>query len=82
MRTTSMHFVNSLRSYLSSKVENRLLGMNERNYSLGDTFTVAEALGFHQKIRERRNDHKIRKKTRGSQLVLYKNITLFSSRQY
>ena len=25
MRTTSMHFVNSLRSYLSSKVENRLL---------------------------------------------------------
>ena len=29
MRTTSMHFVNSLRGYLSSKVENRLLGMNE-----------------------------------------------------
>ena len=41
MRTTSMHFINSLRSYLSSKVENRLLGMNERNYSLGDTFKVA-----------------------------------------
>ena len=41
MRTMSMHFVNSLHSYLSSKVENRLLGMNERNYSLGDTFTVA-----------------------------------------
>ena len=41
MRTTSMHFVNSLRSYLSSKVENRLLSMNERNYSLGDTFKVA-----------------------------------------
>ena len=41
MRTTSMHFVNSLRSYLSSKVENRLLGMNEKNYSLGDTFRVA-----------------------------------------
>ncbi|MDA8040972.1 MAG: hypothetical protein MPJ22_00925 [Pirellulales bacterium] len=40
MRTTSMHFVNSLRSYLSSKVENRLLGMNEKNYSLGDTFKV------------------------------------------
>ena len=40
MRTTSMHFVNSLCSYLSSKVENRL-GMNERNYSLGDTFKVA-----------------------------------------
>ena len=41
MHTTSMHFVNSLRGYLSSKVENRLLSMNERNYSLGDTFTVA-----------------------------------------
>ena len=41
MRTTSMHFVNSLHNYLSSKVENRLLGMNERNYSLGDTFKVA-----------------------------------------
>ena len=41
MRTTSMHFVNSLCSYLSSKVENRLLSMNERNYSLGDTFKVA-----------------------------------------
>ena len=41
MRTTSMHFVNSLRNYLSSKVENRLLGMNEKNYSLGETFKVA-----------------------------------------
>ena len=41
MRTTSMHFVNSLHDYLSSKVKNRLLGMNERNYSLGDTFKVA-----------------------------------------
>ena len=41
MRTTSMHFVNSLCSYLSSKVENRLLCMNERNYSLGDSFKVA-----------------------------------------
>ena len=41
MRTTSMHFINSLRNYLSSKVENRLLGMNEKNYSLGDTFKVA-----------------------------------------
>ena len=41
MRTTPMHFVNSLRNYLSSKVENRLLGMNEKNYSLGDTFKVA-----------------------------------------
>ena len=41
MRTTSMHIVNSLCNYLSSEVENRLLGMNERNYSLGDTFKVA-----------------------------------------
>ena len=41
MRTMSMHFINSLRNYLSSKVENRLLGMNEKNYSLGDTFKVA-----------------------------------------
>ena len=41
MRTTSMHFVNSLHNYLSSKEENRLLGMNEKNYSLGDTFKVA-----------------------------------------
>ena len=41
MRTTSMHFVNSLHNYLSSKVENRLLGMNEKNYSLRDTFKVA-----------------------------------------
>ena len=41
MRTTSMHFVNSLCNYLSSKVENRLLGMNEKNYSLGNTFKVA-----------------------------------------
>ena len=41
MRMTSMHFVNSLHSYLSSKVENRILSMNERNYSLGDTFKVA-----------------------------------------
>ena len=40
MRTTSMHFVNSLHSYLNSKVENRLLSMNERNYFLGDTFKV------------------------------------------
>ena len=40
MRTTSMHFVDSFLSYLSSKVENRLLSMNERNYSLGDTFKV------------------------------------------
>ena len=36
-----MRIVNSLHNYLSSKVKNRLLGMNERNYSLGDTFKVA-----------------------------------------
>ena len=41
MRTMSMHFVKSLRNYLSSKVENRLLGMNDKNYSLGDTFKAA-----------------------------------------
>ena len=41
MSTTSMHFMNSLCNYLNSKVENRLLGLNERNYSLGDTFKVA-----------------------------------------
>ena len=41
MRTMSMHFINSLHNYLSSKVESRLLGMNEKNYSLGDTFKVA-----------------------------------------
>ena len=41
MRTTSMHFMNSLHNYLSSKVQNRLLGMNEKNYSLEDTFKVA-----------------------------------------
>ena len=41
MRMMSMHFVYSLCNYLSSKVENRLLGMNEKNYSLGDTFKVA-----------------------------------------
>ena len=41
MRTMSMHFVNSLHNYLSSKVENRLLGIYEKNYSLGDTFKVA-----------------------------------------
>ena len=41
MRMMSMHFVNFLCNYLSSKVENRLLGMNERNYSLVGTFKVA-----------------------------------------
>ena len=53
MRTTSMHFVNSLRSYLSSKVENRLLSMNERNYSLGDTFKVALECELKAKASER-----------------------------
>ena len=56
MRTTSMHFVNSLRSYLSSKVENRLLGRNERNYSLGDTFTVALQCELKAIASERRHN--------------------------
>ena len=56
MHTTSMHFVNSLRSYLSSKVENRLLGMNKRNYSLGDTFTVALQCELKAIASERRHN--------------------------
>ena len=56
MRTTSMHFVNSLRGYLSSKVENRLLGMNERNYSLDDTFTVALQCELKAIASERRHN--------------------------
>ena len=56
MRTTSMHFVNSLRGYLSSKVENRLLSMNERNYSLGDTFTVALQCELKAIASERRHN--------------------------
>ena len=56
MRMTSMHFVNSLRSYLSSKVENRLLGMNERNYSLGDTFKVALECELKAIASERRHN--------------------------
>ena len=56
MHTTSMHFVNSLRSYLSSKVENRLLGMNERNYSLGDTFAVALQCELKAIASERRHN--------------------------
>ena len=56
MRTTSMHFVNSLRSYLSSKIENRLLGMNERNYSLGDTFRVALECELKAIASERRHN--------------------------
>ena len=55
MRTMSMHFVNSLRNYLSSKVENRLLGMNEKNYSLGDTFKVALECELKAIASERRN---------------------------
>ena len=56
MRTTSMHFVNSLRGYLSSKVENRHLGMNERNYSLGDTFAVALQCELKAIASERRHN--------------------------
>ena len=56
MRTTSMHFVNSLRGYLSSKVENRLLGMNERNYSMGDTFAVALQCELKAIASERRHN--------------------------
>ena len=56
MRTTSMHFVNSLRGYLSSKVENRLLGMNERNYSLDDTFAVALQCELKAIASERRHN--------------------------
>ena len=56
MRTTSMHFVNSLRGYLSSKVENRLLGMNDRNYSLGDTFAVALQCKLKAIASERRHN--------------------------
>ena len=56
MRMTSMHFVNSLRGYLSSKVENRLLGMNERNYSLGDTFAVALQCELKAIASERRHN--------------------------
>ena len=56
MRTTSMHFVNSLRGYLSSKVENRLLGMNDRKYSLGDTFAVALQCELKAIASERRHN--------------------------
>ena len=56
MRTTSMHFVNSLRGYLSSKVENRLLAMNDRNYSLGDTFAVALQCELKAIASERRHN--------------------------
>ena len=56
MRTTSMHFVNSLHSYLSSKVENRLLGMNEKNYSLGDTFKVTLECELKAIASERRHN--------------------------
>ena len=59
MRTTSMHFVNSLRSYLSSKVENRLLGMNEKNYSLGDTFRVALECELKAIASERQHNKRI-----------------------
>ena len=62
MRTTSMHFVNSLRNYLSSKVEDRLLGMNEKNYSLGDTFKVVLECELKAIASERRHA----KRTMGS----------------
>ena len=52
MRTKSIQFVNSLCSYLSSKVENRLLGMNERNYSPGDTFKVTGMCAQGNSLRE------------------------------
>ena len=55
MRTTSMPFVNSLCSYISSKVQNRLLGMNEKNYSLGDTFKVALECELKAIVSERRH---------------------------
>ena len=45
-----------VRSYLTSKVENRLLGMNERNYSLGDTFTVALQCKLKAIASERRHN--------------------------
>ena len=62
MRTMSMHFINSLRNYLSSKVENRLLGMNEKNYSLGYTFKVALECELKAIASERRHA----KRTMGS----------------
>ena len=52
---TSMHFIKSLRNYLSSKVENRLLGMNEKNYSLEDTFKVALECDLKAIASERRH---------------------------
>ena len=55
MRTLSMHFMNSLHNYLSSKVENRLLGMNEKKYSLGDKFKVALECELKAKASERRH---------------------------
>ena len=51
-----MHFVNSLHSYLSSKVENWLLGMNERNYSLEDTFKVTLECELKAIASERRHN--------------------------
>ena len=71
MRTTSMHFVNSLRSYLSSKVENRLLGMNKRNYSLGDTLAVAlqcelKAIASERWHKQKEHRHSKQRKYRGS----------------
>ena len=56
MRAMSMHFVNSLQSYLSSKVKNRLLGMNEKKYSLGNTFRVALECELKAIASERRHN--------------------------
>ena len=66
MRTT-------LRGYLSSKVENRLLGMNERNYSLGDTFAVAlqcelKAIASERDYIKRTHHHHKQVRYRGSRL--------------
>ena len=36
-----------------------------------------EALGFHQKIQERKINTEIQKKTRGSELVLYQTLHYF-----
>ena len=69
MRTTSMHFVNSLHNYLSSKVENRLLGMNEKNYSLGDTFKLALECELKAIASERRHAKRATGSTNQVQVV-------------
>ena len=76
MRTMSMHFVNSLRSYLSSKVENRLLGMNEKNYSLGDTFRVALECELKAIALERRHN---KRNTITTNNIIWVNIWVIAS---